>query len=68
MENNNSKSFDNKFDKLTPENQRYILAIQQALIFAQSQEYDKKYVLEHQVHFSEKGAKGKKKTKAVTVV
>lgn len=27
-----------RFDKLTPENQKYIFAIQQALIFAQAQE------------------------------
>lgn len=48
MEKNNSESFDNKFDKLTPENQRYIIAIQQALIFAQSQECDKKSNLSQQ--------------------
>lgn len=48
MENNKQESFDNKFDKLTPENQRYIVAIQQALIFAQSQECDKKCNFSHQ--------------------
>ena len=48
MEKNNSESFDNKFDKLTPKNQRYIIAIQQALIFAQSQECDKKSNLSQQ--------------------
>lgn len=42
MENKTTETFDSKFDELTPENQRYIIAIQQALIFAQSQECDKK--------------------------
>ena len=48
MENKTSENFDNKFDKLTPENQKYIIAIQQALIFAQSQECDKKCNLSQQ--------------------
>ena len=41
MENKTSENFDTKFDKLTPENQKYIIAIQQALIFAQTNEFEK---------------------------
>lgn len=41
MKNKTSENFNNKFDKLTSENQKYIIAIQQALIFAQSQECEK---------------------------
>ena len=36
MENKELKDFIEKFNKLTPNNQKYIIAIQQALTFAQS--------------------------------
>lgn len=39
-----SKKFTEKFKELTPENQRYIIGIQQALIFAQKSGSCTKYI------------------------
>lgn len=38
MANNNLKDFSTKFNELNSDNQRYIIAIQQALMFAQNNE------------------------------
>lgn len=49
MESKTSENFVEKFDKLTPQNQKYIIAIQQALIFAQTEERDKKCNLKQHI-------------------
>lgn len=54
MDDKATRDFNNKFNKLNKENKRYVIAIQQALLFAQSsavetevQIENEKKILEH---------------------